>query len=519
MGQPDPFWETITMNMPSPHASAQTLHIGYEEFLPFFDGFSEGLLIVDRTGTIIYYNPTMAVIDELDPADVLGKNVVEVYDLSEEESMLMQCLKTRQPIIDRALLYRTRWGKVANTIHTVFPLFKGSRLQGAICLVREYNLMEETISSVSIPRSKGALPNDTRFSFNDIVGSNIDFLRVLNTAKMASGTPSPVMLYGETGTGKELFAQAIHNSSERKNNRYTAINCAAIPENLLEGLLFGTTSGAFTGARNKLGLFERASGGTLFLDELNSMSIGLQAKILRVIQERKVRRLGSLHEKEIDLKIISSVNREPHVAIAKNNLRPDLFYRLGVVFIPIPPLRERKEDIVLLTRHFLAKHSRALKREVNDISSDVLTLFNEYDWPGNVRELEHVIEGAINLVVSSRTIERRHLQSLLTTWRRLRGQSDAGGQPADGLGSQTSGIRREPLNALPASPTGVGRPSLEAGKGLRESQAQQELKVVHEALAACRGNITRAAKRIGISRQLLNYKMKKHRIDRQDYLT
>ena len=308
-----------------------------------------------------------------------------------------------------------------------------------------------------------------------------------------------------------------NNHSGRKSSRYTAVNCAAIPENLLEGLLFGTTSGAFTGARNKLGLFERASGGTLFLDELNSMATGLQAKILRVIQERKVRRLGSLQESEIDVKIISSVNKEPHVAIAENNLRPDLFYRLGVVFIPIPPLRDRKEDIVLLARHFLAKHSRALNRKVSDISSDVLALFNDYDWPGNVRELEHVIEGAINLVVSSRTIERRHLQSHLTTWRRLRGQPDAVQPPVAGSSSDGYGVHGQRRERLPV-PTGAGQRPVDSEKGLLATQADHEKSVVADALAAHRGNITRAAKSIGISRQLFNYKMKKYRIDRRDYL-
>ena len=502
------------------HSTARTLDIGYEEFLPFFDGFSEGLLIVDRTGTIIYYNAIMAAIDELDPVQVLGKKVLDVYDLSETDSVIMQCLKNQQPIVDRSLLYRTRRGKVANTIHTVFPLFKRDRLEGAICLVREYNVLEETISSISIPRNERVLPNDTRFDFEDIVGRNIDFLRAVNTAKMAANTPSPVMLYGETGTGKELFAQAIHNQSGRMKRRYTAVNCAAIPENLLEGLLFGTTSGAFTGARNKLGLFERASGGTLFLDELNSMGTGLQAKILRAIQERKVRRLGSLRETEIDVKIISSVNREPHVAIAENNLRPDLFYRLGVVFIPIPPLRDRKEDIVLLARHFLAKHSRVLNRQVADISGDVLALFNEYDWPGNVRELEHVIEGAINLVVSSRSIERRHLQSHLITWRRLRGQPDAVQPPVAGSSSDGAdpygGVQLHEKRA--AVSTGADRPPVDGGKGLLASQADHEKVVVADALAAHRGNVTRAAASIGISRQLFTYKMKKYRIDRRDYL-
>jgi arginine utilization regulatory protein len=492
------------------------LDIGYAEFLPFFDGFGEGLLIVNRQGSIVYYNAAMAGIDELEPDDVLGKKVIQVYDLTDESSVVMQCLKNRRPIVNQPLLYRTRRGKVANTIHTVFPLFKRDRLEGAICLVREYNVLEETISSISIPRPKRLLPNDTRFDFDAIVGSNIEFLRAVNTAKMAASTPSPIMLCGETGSGKELFAQAIHNQSDRRGGRYTAVNCAAIPEHLLEGLLFGTTSGAFTGARNKLGLFERASGGTIFLDELNSMPTGLQAKILRVIQERRVRRLGSLHETAIDLKIVSSVNKAPHVAIAESALRPDLFYRLGVVFIPIPPLRERKEDIVLLARHFLAKHSRALNREVDDISAEVLDLFQAYDWPGNVRELEHVIEGSINLVVSSRTIERRHLQSHLTAWQRLRGQGEgldvAAGQSPIGLAGQT-GSDAGPPAAEPAP----HRHAPGRGKGLLAVQADHEKRMVEAALTHHRGNVSRAAGSIGISRQLLTYKMKKYGLDRRHY--
>ncbi len=367
----------MAMKTSAHHTIHRTLDIQYEDLLPCFNGFSEGVIFVDRSGTIIYYNPAMAKIDELNSVDVLGKKIVDVYDLTCGDSLIMQCLKSKEPIIDRSLLYRTRRGKVANTIHTVFPLFKRGCLQGAICLVREYNVLEETISSISIPRSKQLRPNDTRFDFDSIIGSNLDFLRAVNTAKMTANTPTPVMLCGETGTGKELFAQAIHNRNGRKNSRpYIAVNCAAIPENLLEGLLFGTTSGAFTGAREKLGLFERARGGTIFLDELNSMGTGLQAKILRVIQERKVRRLGSLRETEIDAKIISSVNKEPHIAIAENNLRPDLFYRLGVVLIPIPPLRRRTDDIDSLARHFLIKHSQALNKELTDISENVYDLFN-----------------------------------------------------------------------------------------------------------------------------------------------
>jgi arginine utilization regulatory protein len=237
-----------------------------------------------------------------------------------------------------------------------------------------------------------------------------------------------------------------------------------------------------------------------------------------VIQERKVRPLGCLRETEIDIKIISSVNREPHIAIAENNLRPDLFYRLGVVFIPIPPLRERKEDIVLLARHFLTKHSRALNRKVTDISSDVLALFNEYDWPGNVRELEHVIEGAINLVVSSRTIERRHLQSHLTAWQRLGRKSDFLSSSPTGS-PDPHGVQRQVAESAVVHRHPIRQSHLECEKGLLANQANHEKEVVTDALAANRGNVTRAAKSIGISRQLFNYKMKKYCINRRHYMT
>jgi arginine utilization regulatory protein len=292
------------------------------------------------------------------------------------------------------------------------------------------------------------------------------------------------------------------------------VNCAAIPENLLEGILFGTSKGAFTGARDKEGLFGRTNGGTLFLDELNSMAIGLQAKILRVIQERKVRRLGSLRETPIDLKIISSVNQEPHVAIAANCLRPDLFYRLGVVFIPLPPLRQRPGDIEHLSLHFLEKHSRALGKRVVAIADEVVGIFQKYQWPGNVRELEHVIEGALNMITTSATLKLLHLQSHLPTWHRLMASktppafSDSPAPPASHLSPPP---KPEPL-------TERGQPSPPDGN-LVASQAALERQAIENALLRHQGHVTRAAKSIGISRQLLHYKMKKHGLRRSDYIT
>jgi arginine utilization regulatory protein len=176
------------------------------------------------------------------------------------------------------------------------------------------------------------------------------------------------------------------------------INCAAIPDTLLEGLLFGTVKGAFTGAVDKQGLFEQANGGTLFLDEINSMPIGLQSKLLRVLQEKKIRRVGASGEVPVSVKIISSVNIPAHKAIRERQLRMDLFYRLAVVYIAIPPFREQPEGIETLTRHFIFKNNLALDKQVRGVSEPVMQFFRSYHWPGNVRELEHLIEGAMNTI-------------------------------------------------------------------------------------------------------------------------
>ncbi len=486
------------------------------EFLNVFDGLSAGIIITDRDGAIIYYNQAMAGIDDCRPDEVIGKKPTQVYDLTDNTSMIIQCLRSGESIVDRPFYYRTRMGRVANTIHSVYPLLKNNQICGAICIVREYTILEKTIRNLSSPKNKKTAPrNDTRFTFNSIIGETAEFKAAVNIANMAANTPSPIMLYGETGTGKELFAQAIHNLSGRRRFNYTPVNCAAIPENLLEGILFGTSKGAFTGAANKPGLFERANGGTIFLDELNSMAIGLQAKILRVIQERKVRRLGSLREVDVDLKIISSVNRQPHEAIATNQLRPDLFYRLGVVFIPIPPLRNRHGDIERLAHHFLSKHRRKLKKPIAGISDDVLAMFHQYHWPGNVRELEHVVEGALNFVEPGEVIGLDHLQSHLPIWYRLKGQDStpdkAFGPPVDEAETRHLPGPARPRSAEPDPPPG------EPGQNYYKTQSDREKKLIEAALIRHRGNVTRAAQSIGISRQLLNYKMKKHGLNRKAY--
>lgn len=466
-------------------------------FLAVFDKYNDGVLITNSDGVIVYYNKAMSRIDEQDPENALLKRIVDVYDLDNESSMLMQCLITQKPIIDQPIYYRTRMGKFANTIHNVFPIFNKNKMVGAIGFVRDYNVLAETLASMKMPEKNQRMKTHS-ITFDSIIGEDPVFRNALNSAGMAAHTPSPVMLYGETGTGKELFARAIHNHSPRSDKKYTPVNCAAIPENLLEGILFGTSKGAFTGAINKAGLFERTSKGTIFLDEINSMPVGLQSKILRIIQERKVRRVGDLKEIKFDLKIISSVNQDPHQAIVDKSLRSDLFYRLGVVFIHIVPLRSRLGDLPLLVDHFIQKHNKMLYKNVNGIEDNVMEAFWSYNWPGNVRELEHVLEGAMNIIGTSYKIGMKHLQPHFSN----------------------KSVKHKPFgsgngNRISFPRTGENTRGIEGG--LISYKKEQEQELIHQTLAEYRGNVSKSARNLGISRQLLYYKMKKYNFSRKDF--
>ncbi|GAB6064185.1 sigma-54 interaction domain-containing protein [Deferrisoma palaeochoriense] len=461
--------------------------VNYRDILEAFD---EGVILTDREGYIVFYNPAQSRIDQTDPEEALGLKATELYDLTDETSLIMRCLLSGRPVLNEHLVYRTRYGRIANTICSVFPLFgEGGELVGSACFVRDYHLVEQTVTSIcshTLPDGVDAQREQKRFTFDDLIGDHPAFRRVVQTAKTAALTPSAVMLHGETGTGKELFAQAIHAFGPWKDAPYVAINCAAIPENLLEGLLFGTVRGAFTGAVDRPGLFEKANGGVLFLDEVNSMPLGLQAKLLRALQEKRVRRVGSLEERPIAVKLLSSVNEDPHQAVEAGRMRVDLFYRLGVVFLRIPPLRERRSDIPVLVRFFVDRFNREMGRHVEGVADEVMDLFLDYPWPGNVRELEHVIEGAMNVVAERDRLELGDLPPYL--------------------------VRRRPAAAPSEAPEPGPVPA-----DLKEAQKAAERRAIREALEAEGGNITRAAARLGISRQLLGYKMRRHGLRREEF--
>jgi two-component system response regulator HydG len=298
----------------------------------------------------------------------------------------------------------------------------GAIRAGAFDYVCKPFQMEELVSAIWRAledirvRQKNVLPpGDTERGcrFGNLVGASATMLTVFGLIKRAAVTDTNVLITGESGTGKDLVAKAIHDSSERQRSHFVPINCAGIPESLLESELLGHVRGAFTGATtSRKGLIEEAHGGTLFLDEITELPIVLQAKLLRVLDDKAVRPVGGNRSAVMNFRLITATNKDPRNQVAAGALRNDLFFRLNVINIGLPPLRERKDDLRLLVRHFIEKHGQAQGRNVHGISGEALALLKAYSWPGNVRELENAIEGAVALA-HSETIQWADLPAFL----------------------------------------------------------------------------------------------------------
>jgi len=475
------------------------------DFMDILCHFDQGILMTDDQGILVFYNDVQATIDNLDPADVLGRKITDIYKYNNDSSTCMRVLKHGRPIINYSLSYSSRNANVGNTIHSVFPILNGKKIIGTICIVKDYNILERSIPSFLSPKNNVNFAEGTQFTFANIIGSDPKFVDAVKTARMAGNSPSSVMLYGETGTGKELFAQAIHNFYYSKQECYMDINCAAIPENLIEGILFGTSKGAYTGALDRAGLFEKANGGTIFLDEINSMPIHLQGKLLRVLQEKKIRRVGSLKSMNLNVKIISSLNKSPRELIKSGTFRMDLFYRLGVIYIQIPALRNRVVDIEELGRHFLQRYNQILGRKIQNISPELIDFFCKYPWPGNVREMEHIIESAVNMTgENDKTLKLEHCY-----FANLFGKDQNNGfspvQDPFSCSNRYHDLHDDIQEYLIPAKT----PPQNTLK-LNDNKIEWERTAIIKALETARGNISKAARVLGISRQLLGYKLNKH---------
>lgn len=460
----------------------------HDMLISVMNQLKESVALYDAKGRAYLLNDATVQMEAVSTPDVVGEYVSDIYRVRDgSELATTQVLRTKKPLIDKRIYYSTRFGRDVDTMTSTYPITQNGQLLGAFCIMEDWHMMDDLhrqileLQSKLLNKPATGKQNDSnlsaRYHFQDIRYTSAAMGRVVEQCRQVAKSDSSVMIYGETGTGKELFAQSIHNASRRADGPFLAINCAAIPENLLEGLLFGTERGAYTGAERREGLFEQADGGTLLLDELNSMNINLQSKLLRVLQDGAFRRVGGTTELRTNVRVLSNINMPPYRAIEENKLRRDLFYRLGVVNISIPPLRERKEDIPMLVKSFIIRYNKSLEKNVKDISPETLSRFQRYDWPGNVRELQHAIEHAMNILpdtLSRITPEFLPEQILLAA-------------------------RAQAEEATPPS--------------LNRAVKDMEYQAVCRALRESGGNISAAAKTLNMSRQNLQYRIKRYQID------
>lgn len=362
------------------------------------DATSEAIIAIDIEGKVTTFNSAAERLFKISESDVIGQNIAKIIS---PDLPMLETISTGKGYDNQEMILRNRNVK-SHYITSGRPILdeEGNPI-GAVASMQDIENVMQLVHSFTQP---------SMITFDEILGESSSIKRVKELAKMVAKSDSTILIRGESGTGKELFARSIHMASPRRDKPFVAINCAALPDSLLESELFGYAEGAFTGAKKggKQGLFKYADKGTLFLDEIGELSAHLQVKLLRVLQEEKIRRIGAHEEERVDVRIIAATNRDLETLIKTGQFREDFYYRLNVIPLWIPPLRERKDDIPILVTHFVNKLSKKMNKDIEGISEEAMDKLFKYDWPGNIRELANVIERAIN-VCDDKFIKPKHL--------------------------------------------------------------------------------------------------------------
>ncbi|AEJ60983.1 PAS modulated sigma54 specific transcriptional regulator, Fis family [Spirochaeta thermophila DSM 6578] len=427
--------------------------------LELLDTLPDGLFVVDESWRVVYFNETAAEITGVSREEAEGRPCWEVFrsSMCEGACPLREAMRRGVPV-------RERTGYIVSAEGERIPVVVSSRM-----VLQGEGRMKWGVELFRPVRGGGADGADP--AGDDLLARSPAMKPVLELLPEVARTEAVVLITGETGTGKEVVARAIHRMSQRKDGPFVPVHCAGLPESLLEAELFGYKKGAFTGAdRDKPGRFSLARGGTLFLDEIGELPLHLQVKLLRVLQDRAYEPVGGVRPEKLDARIIAATNRNLEEEVKAGRFRDDLYYRLNVVRIHLPPLRDRKEDVLLLAETFLARFNRAYERGIRGFSPEVVDVFLLYSWPGNVRELQHVVERAV-IVCHEEFIQVGHLPEELVR--------EAGG----------------------AEETAYG--------GLRTEQERVERRRILEALAASGGSVKEAARLLGVHRSTLYRKMQR----------
>ncbi|MDV6254008.1 sigma-54 interaction domain-containing protein [Vibrio sp. EA2] len=460
------------------------------QVMTVFDSIASSYIIIDASETVVAYNEVSSKLDGIAVGKVLNRKLLDVFpSLSRHSSSMLQVLRNRVPIWNKAQSYQAPSGKVMTMTASTFPILD---IDNTTIFVIEVvhdisNLRELTDHVIHLTETLKESQPPTKKSLQ-IVTENKQFKRLLKDVKTFAQTQLPVLIAGETGTGKELVARYIHLNSSHNNVAMVTINCGAIPPTLIESTLFGTVKGAFSGAENKKGLLELADGGTLFLDEINSMPIEVQSKLLRVVQDGAFRPVGGNHEKTVSIRYIAAMNEQPEVAIQKKELRSDLFYRLGVCMVVLPPLQQRLDDIPHLVECFIRKHNPLLNTAITGYTPDFIQSLESRPWPGNVRMLENVVLRCMLMCsqLSDGVLNALHLGSI-----------------------QEPSISIEPV---PAYQEWIPADSREPEESLAEHLAGYEKKLLINALTRCKGNHSEVARQLKLPRTTLQSKLRKYGI-------
>lgn len=431
----------------------------------------ERFIVVNKEGYIEALSKAYAEFLGVELQNVMGRHVSEVIE------------NTRMDIVTKTGVAETGVFQEINgekMIATRIPIYKNGEVIGAFGRVlfrnvKDLEVLYDKLSTIEMElnlyRKTFGKINTAKYQVDDIIGNCDIMLNLKESVRRVAKTNSSVLILGESGTGKELFAHSIHSASMRKKAPFICVNCGTIPEQLIESELFGYEEGAFTGAKKggKMGLFQAAHGGTIFLDEIGDLPMAMQVKLLRVLQDKEIQKVGSNVREPINVRVVAATNKSLDEMIKAGQFRADLYYRLNVVTLNIPALRERKEDLPLLIKSLLAKISQKESMGVIEVSRTAMEYLINYDWPGNVRELENVLERAINFVGPDKKIEIKHLPSRVT-----------------------------------------GMEQVGAVLTMKEIVEHAEQEAIKNALMQCRYRKTKAAQQLGISRTTLYEKMIKY---------
>ncbi len=446
-----------------------------EAFKHILDRVYSGIIFCDKDSKILFMNRFYASLLKTDRNKAIGKHIREYFPASR----LPVVIETGQAELGKKCSLRTNLALLVNRV----PVERNGETIGVVLQTsfRDFTEINDVMTRLNLLEKevnyyKQGLDSilSATYSFDSIVGANSRLVEAKKTAEKYARTDSPVLILGATGTGKELFAHAVHRASGRKNRPFVCVNCAAIPRELLESELFGYAPGAFTGAKKggKSGKIEMAHGGTLFLDEIGDLPLNAQAKLLRVLETKKIERVGGVKASSVDFRLVAATNKGLREMIHRNEFREDVFYRLNTLTIEIPALSERTDDIPALV-HFFLKSSGNAQLQVSDA---VLRMLKGYSWPGNVRELRNVVMRAVSL------IEDHHFDVEHLPMEIVRFQSEGSDPSPDDIGSLSSELKR------------------------------YEKKVLSQALRLSRGNMTKTAKLLGISRSTLYEKCRVHEL-------